>query len=276
VLGQLRNILQAIDAGQGWQGRDLAGIGIGCPGLVDSRRGIVRVPPNFPGWEEVFLADAVQDMSGLRTMVDNDVNAMAAGELCFGAGRGFQEMICLTLGTGVGGAFIAGGKIYTGFQGTAGEIGHMTVVPDGPLCKCGNRGCLERLIGAGAIVENALAKMEQGGSSSLSSRPSADLTPRHIAEAAGHGDRLAREVLRETGEYLGIVLAGLVNFLNPQAIIIGGGIAQAGELIFASARETIRSRAYALPGEAVRILPAQLGETAGLVGAATLLFMAQE
>ena len=274
VLEQIQDaIFQVYDKAQSSAIR-ISGIGIGCPGLVDPQRGIVRVPPNFPGWDEVLLGETIQHAFGLRTIVVNDVNAMALGELHYGAGQGFRDLICLTLGTGVGGAFLVGGKLHTGFMGTAGEIGHITVEPDGPQCNCGNRGCLERLIGSQAIVQRTVSKLKDTNNrSSLSGLDSSTLTPKIISDAGQRGDVMAKEVLREVGTYLGIVLAGLVNFLNPQAILIGGGVANAGDLIFEPVKKTIQRRAYSLPAEAVQILPAQLGDEAGVIGAATLVFL---
>ncbi|MFQ6091161.1 MAG: ROK family protein [bacterium] len=273
VLGQIREAISQVLAESEYK---VSGIGVGCPGLVDPRRGIVRDSPNLRGWDEVPLGDEIHEAFGVPTVVANDVNAMAVGEFQHGAGRGFRDLICLTLGTGVGGAFIADGRLYTGFLGTAGEIGHITVEPNGPQCNCGNRGCLESLIGAAAIVERTVMRLRDSEARShLSDYDRSTLTPKLIAQAAQRGDELAAEVLGQVGEYLGIVLAGLVNFLNPQTIIIGGGVARAGELIFGPVRETVKRRAFALPAEKVRILPAELGGEAGVIGAATLVFLNQ-
>jgi glucokinase len=273
VLGQIRKAISDLLTEAGSDDKSVAGIGVGCPGLVDSREGLVRVPPNFPGWREVPLREHIHRAFDLPTVVVNDVNAMAIGELHYGAGRGYRDVICLTLGTGVGGAVIFNRQLHTGFLGTAGEIGHMTVEPNGPQCNCGNRGCLERMIGSQAIIERTLSKVRNwGGHSSVSSLGAAEVEPKSIAAAARAGDELALQVFQEVGDILGIVLAGLVNLLNPEAIIIGGGVATAGDLLLKPVRETVRRRSYALPGERVDILPAQLGNRAGIVGAATVVF----
>lgn len=251
------------------------GIGIGSPGLVDHREGVVRIPPNFPGWDEVPLGPAIEETFGLPTRVANDVNAMALAESHLGAGRGYDSLICITLGTGVGGAFVLHGEVYTGVSGTAGEIGHITVEPRGPRCNCGNYGCLERMVGAQYIVERAVKKLEATETHSILHQLAGghleSLTPKLIAEAARQGDPLAREVFWETGEYLGIVFAGLVNFLNPEAIVVGGGVTRAGELIFEPMVKTVRQRAMPIPAQVVHIVPAQLGEQAGVIGAALLV-----
>lgn len=270
--GAIGRLLEAADRDKG----QILGIGIGSPGLVDPGRGVVHIPPNFPGWDSVPLGKKVEDAFGLPTRVTNDVNAMALAESRLGAGKGYNSLICVTLGTGVGGAFVLDGKVYTGFTGSAGEIGHITVEPNGPRCRCGNFGCLERLVGAEYIVERAVRRLRGPGADSILPKMAngrlGSLTPKLITEAARQGDGAAKEVLWEVGEYLGIVFSGLVNFLNPEAIIVGGGIAEAGALIFDPIVEVVRKRAMPIPAQAVHIIPAQLGERAGVVGAALLVF----
>ncbi len=201
---------------------------------------------------------------------------MAVGELVHGAGRGRQNIICLTLGTGVGGAIIINGEVYRGADGLAGEIGHMTLDMDGPECVCGGRGCLEDYVGNRIIVANALKRIEERSDDSgesilleMADNQLERITPRLLAEAAAKGDKIAIEVWRETGLRLGAALAVLVNVLNPECFIIGGGVAGAGEVLFDQMRSTLASLAMNRLGETTPILKAQLGEDAGIIGAAT-------
>ncbi|MFH1006534.1 MAG: ROK family protein [Candidatus Latescibacterota bacterium] len=254
---------------------ELVGIGIGAPGLIDVESGTVRVSPNFPGWVDVPLRKILEDVTELPARIGNDANMVAMGENAFGAGKEFQHFICATLGTGIGGAIVIDGKVVTGADGTAGEIGHTTVYPDGPLCNCGNHGCLERLVGIKYIVERALSKLERGSYESLLPRMVDGqldrLTPKLIAQAAEQGDLLAQDVFEETGTILGIAFANLVNILNPEAIVLGGGVSNAGELIFAPIRETIQRRAMSVPRATVQVVPATLGHDAGMIGASLLV-----
>ena len=205
----------------------------------------------------------------------NDANVVAMAENAFGAGKEFQDFICATLGTGIGGAIVVGGNVVTGADGTAGEIGHTTVDPDGPLCNCGNHGCLERFVGIKYIVARALSKLESGTQESrlpkMVDGQLENLTPKIIAQAAEQGDSLAREVFEETGMYLGIAFANLVNILNPEAIVLGGGVSNAGELIFGPIRETIQRRAMIVPRKTVQVVRATLGHDAGIIGASLLV-----
>ncbi len=250
----------------------LIGIGLGAPGLVIPEDGIVHFSPNFPGWHEIpllaYLSSALTDLEGVPLFIDNDVNVMALGELHHGAGRGYENLVTLTLGTGVGGGIVINREVYHGSRHAAGEVGHAIVEPTGRQCGCGNQGCLEAYAGAQHIVERTLQKItEENLQTSLNSE---NLTPKQIAEAATAGDKLARDIFAETGRYIGIALTSIAHILNPQIAIIGGGIAAAGEdLLFQHIRAEFRKRAIDIPGT-MEIVPAQLGTDAGFVGAATL------
>ena len=251
------------------------GVGIGAPGLINVETGIVRFSPNLPGWSEVPLRQILEDATGLPVGLGNDANVVAMAENAFGAGKEFQDFVCATLGTGIGGAIVIGGKVITGADGTAGEIGHITVDPNGPQCNCGNYGCLERFAGIEYIVERAVSKLKGGTHESvLPEMVNGDLenlTPKIIAQAAEQGDVLAREVFEEIGAYLGIAFASLVNILNPEAIVLGGGVSNAGELIFRPIRETIQRRAMPVPRATVQVVRATLGPDAGIIGASLLV-----
>ncbi|RJP70794.1 MAG: ROK family protein [Candidatus Abyssobacteria bacterium SURF_17] len=254
----------------------VGGTGVGAPGWVDYSNGIVRELTNIPKWHDVPLADQLTRATGLQTFVDNDANVMAVGELIHGAGRGHVNFICLTLGTGVGGAIIINGKIYRGARGLAGEIGHMVLDHNGPRCACGANGCLERYVGNRFIVANAVRRLEEGRGArrrstilKLANHDVNAITPKLLAEAAAQGDAIAREVWRETGQYIGTALAVLVNLLNPECFIIGGGVAKAGHVLFDPIRKTLARLAMNKLGRVTPVREAQLGEDAGIVGAAT-------
>ncbi|MBI4356121.1 MAG: ROK family protein [Candidatus Omnitrophica bacterium] len=240
-------------------GGSVQGIGIGAPGLVNHARGLVHQFVNIRGWHDVPLAHLVARATGLPTVVDNDANVMALGELRYGAGRGTRNILAVTLGTGVGGAVIVGGRLYRGVSGSAGEIGHMTLHADGPACPCGNHGCLERYVGNQALEARARHLLKRR------------VSLEEVSRLARSGHRLACQLWREAGRHLGTALAGYVDLMNPERIIIGGGVAQAGPVLFRAIRETIDARAMRVPARAVRIVRAGLGTDAGIIGAAVLV-----
>ena len=250
---------------------DIIGIGLGAPGLIIAETGVVHFSPNFPGWTDIPLVDDVKKALGIQSLpvfMDNDVNAMTLGELRHGAGMGYQSIVALTLGTGVGGGVVIDGQVYHGSRNTAGELGHTVVEPSGRHCGCGNQGCLEAYAGAKNIVERTQEKIAAGSNTKLTS----ELTPKRIAAAAHAGDSLAVEIFAETGVYIGIALTSIAHILNPEVAIIGGGIAEAGEsLLFEPIRNEFTRRAMDIPGM-MKVVPATLGNRAGIVGAAMLAF----
>jgi len=256
--------------------RSVGGVGVGAPGWVDHSGGIVRELTNIPGWRDFPLAERLRRASGLKSFIDNDANVMALGELVHGAGRGYRNLICLTLGTGVGGAIVIDGEIHRGADGLAGEVGHMTLDREGPQCACGARGCLEGYVGNRAIVARARKILERRNANSggcillamADNRPER-ITPKLLAAAAEAGDEIAIEVWRETGKILGTALAILVNLLNPECFIIGGGVARAGAILFDHMRSTLELLAMNQLGGTTPILEAKLGKDAGIIGAAT-------
>jgi glucokinase len=257
--------------------RTVGGIGVGAPGWVEHDKGIVRELTNIPDWEDVPLAQRLEEGTGLKSFVDNDANAMALAELHYGAGRGHRNIVCLTLGTGVGGAVVINGEVFRGAHGLAGEIGHITLDLEGPECACGGRGCLENYVGNRFIVENAVKRLEQDSQGAqgalllnMAGGDPKKITPKMLSEAAYKGDTIAIKVWHETGRYIGIALAGLVNLLNPECFIIGGGVAKAGAILFDEMRKTMESLAMNDLGKETPILEAQLSADAGIIGAATL------
>ncbi|RJP25937.1 MAG: ROK family protein [Candidatus Abyssobacteria bacterium SURF_5] len=252
----------------------LLAIGVGAPGWVNYAAGIVNDLTNIPGWQFVPLAKELERSNHLPAFVDNDANVMAIGEMVHGAGKGFRNFVCLTLGTGVGGAIVIDRDIYRGMSGLAGEIGHMTLDMNGRLCACGAKGCLERYVGNRFIVQNAVERLREqiDGKSvilELAGNQVENITPKLLSEAAAAGDEIALDVWRETGIYVGVALAVLVNLLNPECFIIGGGVANAGEILFDPMRESMESLAMNQVGKQTPVFQARLGKDAGMIGAAT-------
>ena len=244
------------------------GAGIGLAGQINIKRGIYHSGPNFPGWSNVPVALELEKRGGVPVVIDNDANLAALGEYAFGAGRGITEMLLLTLGTGVGGGLILNGQLYHGASDLAGEVGHASIDPDGPVCACGRKGCLEAFVGTKGILLRLKQKMDGGAESVLRKKVFESIVPKDIAMAAEQGDRIAIEVLHETGDILGFGLANFADILNIERIVIGGGVANAGDLILQPAREAFRREALKVVADACTIVKAELGNTAGLVGAA--------
>lgn len=253
---------------RGGDERNCIAAGVDCAGLVDGSKGYLYSSPNLPGWKEIDLAAIFSEHLALPVVVENDVNAAAYGEYRRGAGKGTSCFACVTLGTGVGGGIITGGTILRGSLGFAGEIGHTVIQIDGPVCSCGRRGHVEALVGAEAIVRRARRAMEEGKGSVL--RDMKELTVKDIHSAALAGDVPAIAVLAETGRYLGYGLCNLVHLFNPEIIAVGGGVASAGDFILEPARETVRRNVMHERLADVRIVQAELGNTASFTGAALL------
>ncbi len=245
-------------------------IGVVAPGPIDGRSGMVMSPPNLPGWEAVPLARIIEEALGISTFLENDANAAALGEHRFGAGRGTQNMIYVTASTGIGGGFIFRGQLYSGASGAAAEVGHMTILAGGPLCGCGNRGCLEALASGTAIARQgreALAHSQSPLIAELAGGDPARVSARLVAQAAAQGDATAQNILSEAMNYLGVGMANLVNLLNPELLVIGGGLTNLGEDLFGPVRRVIDRRAFRTAAQAVRVIPTELGDDVGVLGA---------
>jgi glucokinase len=257
---------------------ELAGVGVAAAGIIDAEKGVITTSPNLSGWHDVPLVDVIAEKMGLATYLVNDASAAALGEHRFGAGKGLDNLIYLTVSTGIGGGIIIDGRLYTGTDGCAGEIGHMTIEPHGPQCNCGNFGCLEALASGSAMTREAVRRMEQGEPSYIAELAEGrlwDVTAEMIAVAARQGDKMACQVVAEAANYLGIGLANLVNIFNPDVIVIGGGVSKMGSMLLEPARKVVKERAFKLPSRTVRIIRARLGGNAGVVGAATYVFQEQ-
>jgi glucokinase len=254
---------------------ELIGIGIAAAGIIDTKRGIVATSPNLPHWRNVPLRDIVADKLGVATCVINDASAAALGEHRFGAGRGFENLIYLTVSTGIGGGIIIHDKLYLGADGCAGEPGHMTIEANGPKCHCGNFGCLEALASGWAVAEEATRRINKGERSSIGEFVDGgvdNITAEMVAMAARRGDRLACDIVAKAANYLGIGLANLVNIFNPELIVIGGGLSKMGDMLLKPARKVMKERAFRLPAQTVRIVRARLGSNVGIIGAAAYVY----
>ncbi len=240
-------------------------VGIGIAGIIDSNKGIVKYSPNLKGWNNVHLARLLCREFKVRVRILNDVNAICLGEWKYGVARGFDNVFLFTLGTGVGGAAICEGHLLFGANGFAGEFGHTTIDLKGPLCMCGQRGHLERYAGAKYIVARARRKM-RGRRSRLADYDV--LTPETIGRAAKQGDTVAREVFSEVGYYIGIGIANILALFDPEIVVISGGIARAGRVLFDPVRKTTRKIALGAGHRHYKIVAAKLGDDAGILGAA--------
>jgi len=250
---------------------DLIVVGVGAPGLLNPETGILFTSPNLPGWRDVPLRDIIQEKLGKKTFLINDANAAALGEFYFGAARGARNFIYITISTGIGGGIVIDGKIYSGAIGAAGEVGHMTVDDDGPICNCGNRGCWETLASGTALAREARHRIEEGVRTSILEYADGDVekvNPQVINSAARQGDSLAKELIGRTGYYVGVGLANLVNIFNPELIVIGGGLSNIGDMLFEPAFKVAGERAYREAFQAVRFASAELGRNSGVLGAA--------
>lgn len=251
----------------------ILGIGIGVPGVVDLDGGTVSYPPNLKGWGVVRLGDHVKKATGYETKVENDANVAAFGEGIFGAGSDYDSFIMITLGTGVGGGIVINRKIYRGVFGGAGEIGHISIQQDGPICACGNQGCIERFIGQHHIVDFAHSLLSMFPDSPLARiGHERRLEVKDLSIYANKNDQLSIHVFERIGKLLGVALTSILHILDIRTFIIGGGVAGAGDFIFKPAEDHIKSHALASMRQSVKLLPADLGNNAGVLGAAALVY----
>jgi len=271
VIGRLFSAIDRLLGSVNLDSSQLHSISLAVAGAIDLEKGLVTLSPNLPGWHNIPLRDMVKDKYRVDTFLLNDASAAALGEHHIGVGRGVNNLILLTLGTGIGGGIIINGELYWGRCGSAGEIGHTTIDVNGPGCSCGNVGCLEMLASGTAIAQEAIRRISQGERSSLTEVVEGkvgNITAREVSLAARNGDSLASEVVSRAATYLGVAMVNLVNIFNPEMIIIGGGMAPMGDLLLDTARQVVEERAFPLSAEAVRIVTAQLGDDAGVLGAA--------
>jgi glucokinase-like ROK family protein len=250
----------------------LAAVGIGVPGPVSFRDGVPVSPPIMPGWDRYPVRDLIAREHGCPVVVDNDVNIMSIGERYGGVADSVDNLLFVKIGTGIGCGIYLNGEVYRGTDGSAGDIGHIQVDSHGPVCSCGNVGCLEALFGGAALARDALAAAKAGTSPSLAERLSANrtVTAKDVADGAAEGDVTCIRLIRDGGRRVGGVLAGLVSFINPSMIVIGGGLAGLGHILLAEIRSVVYRRSLPLATGNLPVVLSELGTRAGVVGAAVL------
>ncbi len=261
----------------GLKDEDFLGVGLGSPGPLDRDTGTVIETPNL-GWRNFPLRDLIERATGLEAELDNDANCAALGEWWRGAGRGVDIMLGVTMGTGIGGGMVLNGEVYHGASDVAAEFGHMTIASTGRRCPCGNDGCLEAYASGPAIAARAVEGLEAGAPSIIPELVDGDLrnvTAETVSDAIVAGDLYAADVMRETASFLGTGLANLINILNPEMIVLSGGVTNSGKHLFDPLRREVRRRAFRPASEACRIVSSELGGMAGVIGAAATFHVAR-
>lgn len=273
VMQRMADLIENTIQSAGFSKKEIQGIGIGVPGVLDLERGETLFLPNLPGtWPHVPLRDTITRLTRIPTSLLNDARSITFGEWKHGSGKGFDTVAVFTIGTGVGGGLVIQNQLRMGFGGTAGELGHMTINFDGPRCGCGNYGCLEAYASGPAIAAMGMKAVAQGLTTKIGELCQYDLnriTPALIAQAARAGDPIAKDIYQQAGYYFGIAAAILCVSVSPQRIIVTGGVANAGDLLLEPMRKTMRERVFIMPVDKVEIVPGQLGDNAGVLGAAS-------
>ena len=265
----------------GLQQASISAIGVSCGGPLDTKTGVVYSPPNLPGWDALPLKAQLESEFQIPVTIENDANASALAEYRFGGGRGYNAVLYMTMSTGIGGGIVINGQIYRGANDSAGEVGHQILLPDGPRCGCGKRGCLEALCSGPAIARRTQAAIrtrlaDDNGSAvkalvNLAGGHIEDVKSEHVLTAAQSGDVLALQLVEETAYYMGWGIANLVNILNPDIVLLGTIAIAAGDLLLNPIRKTVSAFAMTRPAEAVKIAPAQLGDALGDLAAIALV-----
>lgn len=266
-LQQADQILRELLQKRGLATFDLAAIGVGVPGPVIADKGMVMAPPIMPGWDRFPIRLTLESQWSTAVTLNNDAELGALGEWAYGAGRGEKNVAFIKVGSGIGAGLIINQQIYGGTTGSAGEIGHLTIDENGPLCTCGNHGCLEAFAGGHAIALQARKLVTSGQRTLLSEKSLDSISARDVAEAARRGDLTAQEIIQRSGTFIGIAIAGLINLFNPSTVIIGGGVAQVGDLLTGPIRQAVRERSLRASEHGVRITTAMLGRRSSLIGA---------
>ncbi len=276
VLGRCSEIIQQMLERQGGNPDQVVAVGVGVPGPVEFSKGILIAPPLMPTWENFPIKNFVAEtFPNATVVVDNDVNIMALGELQAGGGKDLTNFIWVKIGTGIGSGIIASGEIYRGASGVAGNIGHIEAEHNGTMCRCGNRGCLEAVAAGPPIAEHGKEAAEAGRSLFLATRLKNNkgrISSVDVGDAAASGDTAAIEIIRDSGKRIGLVLAGLVEFFNPEVIFIGGKVSKIGFTLLSSIRQAVLQRANPLSTRDLHIEYSQLGDMAGVIGAIALTF----
>ena len=267
-LGQVDTYLKEMVKTSGLKMADIKAVGTGVPGPIVAEAGMVSGPPIMPGWDGFPIRDTLQQLWGCPVSLNNDAELGALGEWAYGAGRGERDLVYIKVGIGIGAGLFLDGQIYRGITGSAGEIGHITIEENGPLCQCGNKGCLEALAGGRAIAQRAIDAVKKGQKTILIEKtPVESITPQDVIAAARRGDLVSQKIVVEAGAHLGTAIAGLVNLVNPGMIVLGGGVAQIGDLLLEPIRRSVSQRSLRVASRCVRITTALLGRRASGVGA---------
>jgi len=264
----LENVSRSVEEMLAETNTKLTAIGIGCPGPIDIECGLVLSPANLPDWIDFPIVELIQKRFGVAVSLDNDANAAALGEYFHGAGRGFRDVFYVTISTGIGGSIICGGQVHHGVQSGAGEIGHTIVKSNGFRCRCGTHGCLETIASGTGIARRMRETLSAQNGKSTENL--AQITTETVVEAVKKGDETAQEIWDETIKYLAIGIGNAITLIAPEAVIIGGGVSAAGDLLLEPLRHEIRKNVTMLPIENVQILKASLGSESGVCGALIL------
>lgn len=272
VMQRMADLILALTAENGLRISEIGAVGIGLPGKLDMDKGEVLFLTNLPGnWPHVPVEKVISEKVGLPVAIMNDVRAITYGEWKFGAGQGVDTMVCFALGTGVGGGSIINGRLHLGIGGSAGELGHMVIDLNGAYCGCGNRGCLETYCSGPAITSAGLRAVTQGMTTQIGELVGYDMnkiTPEIVSRAALMGDEIARQIYDQAGYALGIGIGNILVSICPRKVVIGGGVAAAGDLLLEPARRAVREYAHVVPVDQVEIVLAKLGTNAGVIGTA--------
>jgi glucokinase len=272
VIERMIKLIGDVILQSGMDKNDITAIGIGVPGTPNIHTGQIKFLPNLPGqWRGVELAKIISSRLDLPVNVLNDVRSITFGEWKFGAGQGAESMVCIAIGTGIGGGIIINNKLHLGIEGTAGEVGHIVVEPDGLPCGCGGRGCLEMYASGPAIASLGVKFALHGHTTKIAELVNYDIrsiSAETITQAAKESDPAALFIIKQAGKYLGIAISSILVTISPQKVIIGGGVAEAGEVLLSTIRETLMERVHMMPVDQVELTTTKLGNTAGLVGSA--------
>jgi len=270
----ISEIVKIIDRLSQKEKKHLAGVGVGIPGPVDYEKGVVFNLTNIKGWKNIPIKSILSKrLKGIPVFVDNDANAASIGEATWGAARGSKNIVCITLGSGLGGGVIIDGKVYRGRSYSAAELGHICIDRNGPKCNCGSNGCFEAFVGNSYMVKDVIKKIKSGKKTqllALADNKLSNITPKLLDKAAQLGDKFSAEIWNEMGRNVGIGLSSIINIFNPEIIVIGGGVSKASKHIFSSIKKTIRERSMEIFRKGLKINRAKFVENAGVVGAAAL------
>lgn len=272
VIGQIVKSIQEVLPHA--HGAAIAGIGIGSPGLIQNPGGIVKSPPNMKNWDVVPLADEISKVFSMRVEVDNDANVAAVAEAKFGAGKEYPDFLFIIWGTGVGGGIIMNNQIYRGLTGGAGEIGHISINYDGLLCNCGTKGCVEAYVGQKYLSKRTVEKLQSHPESKILALVGGDvekISPVYISKAAEAGDPLANDILVEAGTLLGVMIGGVMNTLDFRVTVIGGGVSAVGDFVYRAIHASVLQNVQKPLRDGIKIVRAQLGNDAGIFGAAGMV-----